>query len=505
MTDKILFWIDVSLLQFGIAKSLQEKLDSDLYVIYDLNHHLKKSFEKQSIIDFKKEWYFWDHVKNIQKPDMEYLKKIEKIYAINLWEIAYSERIFQEYNSFYKFTREEILSIFEQECRFFEKVLDDANPDFLIIKNTDLHRNHLLTEMCRTRGVKILMLFASRLGYRASISSEPDTIDHHLDEKIENTLNFESPEDLTKYFENHNRLKQTKNIQFGTMNTPIYKKFMASITWLTKTFDKEWKEGYDHFGVTRLNAIWNYFLYSIKRIFRKMFIDRNFEKEINIHEKFLYFPLQVQPERGVDIVAPFYANQAEVIVNISKALPIDYKLYVKEHYNMRLRNWRKTSYYKKILDLPNVKLIHPSVSPKILLENCTTVITVSGTGGFEAALHKKPCIVFADVIYSSLPSVYRLKNLEELPRTIKESLNKKIELCDVSKFVNLLDKNSFEFDIFAYYSKVSERFHHGGFMISNEISMNNLDLFIEEDRAIYEMLAEEHIKKINQYKKLVQE
>ena len=77
MTDKILFWIDLSLLQFGIAKSLQEKLDGDLYVIYDLNHHLKKSFEKQNIIDFKKEWYFWDHVKNIQKPDIEYLKKIE--------------------------------------------------------------------------------------------------------------------------------------------------------------------------------------------------------------------------------------------------------------------------------------------------------------------------------------------------------------------------------------------------------------------------------------------
>ena len=31
--DRILFWIDVSLIQFGIAKILQQKIDSDLYVI----------------------------------------------------------------------------------------------------------------------------------------------------------------------------------------------------------------------------------------------------------------------------------------------------------------------------------------------------------------------------------------------------------------------------------------------------------------------------------------
>ena len=41
MSKKILFWIDVSLLQFGVAKMLQEKLDDEFYVIYDLNHHLK--------------------------------------------------------------------------------------------------------------------------------------------------------------------------------------------------------------------------------------------------------------------------------------------------------------------------------------------------------------------------------------------------------------------------------------------------------------------------------
>ena len=500
MKDKILFWIDVSLVQFGIAKTLQEKIDSDFYVVYDLNHHLKKSFKKQNIINFKNEWYFWDHVGKTKDPDLEYLKKIEEKYEINLWEIAYSERIFYKWNYFYKFKREEILSIFEQECRFFEDVLNEVNPDFLIIKTTDLHRNYLLTEMCRARGIKILMLFGSRFGSRALISSQADTFDLHLDEKKTNSINIQSTEDLDRYLKVHHSFK--RNTVSGGMNTPISKKIMPSLTWLTKTVDKEWKEGYDHYGVTRLGAISHYFLFSLKGRLRKMFIDRNFKKSINKGEKFLFFPLALQPERGVEIVSPFYVNQAEVIINIAKALPIGYKLYVKEHPTMRFRHWRDISYYKKILDLPNVELFHPSFNSKILLENCELVITISGSTGLEAALYKKSAIVFSDVNYSIIPSVHRLTGLEELPDAIRESLKKEVKLSDVNEFINLLDRNSFPFDLFGFNSKISERFLNGGFLGSNEISIKSLDSFIEEERESFEMLAAEHIKKINQYKKL---
>ena len=42
--------------------------------------------------------------------------------------IAYSERSFYKFNDYYKFSGDEILSILEQECRLFEKVLDEY-PD----------------------------------------------------------------------------------------------------------------------------------------------------------------------------------------------------------------------------------------------------------------------------------------------------------------------------------------------------------------------------------------
>jgi len=62
MSNKILVWVDVGLIQFGIAKYLQKIYDCDLYAVYDFNHHIKESFLNQKLINFKQVWYYWDHV-----------------------------------------------------------------------------------------------------------------------------------------------------------------------------------------------------------------------------------------------------------------------------------------------------------------------------------------------------------------------------------------------------------------------------------------------------------
>ena len=105
MSNKILVWVDVGLIQFGIAKYLKKIYDCELFAIYDFNHHIKKSFLNQKLIDFKKEWYYWDHVLNIkQKPDVEYLKSFEQKYGINLWSITSTDRIFNKYNKWHIFS-----------------------------------------------------------------------------------------------------------------------------------------------------------------------------------------------------------------------------------------------------------------------------------------------------------------------------------------------------------------------------------------------------------------
>ena len=177
-------------------------------------------------------------------------------------------------------------------------------------------------------------------------------------------------------------------------------------------------------------------------------------------------------------------------------MPVDYNLFVKEHPSMRFRHWREINDYKEILALPNVKLINPSTKPDEFLENCELVITIAGSGGLEAMLYKKPAIVFVDTIYASLPSVHRLTNLEDLPNVIRESLKTEVKLSDVNILLNHLENNSFNFDLPGHYNEILAKFHREGFMISDEIDMDELNLFFEKHKDKYEILTMEHIKKI---------
>ena len=148
MTEKILFWMDSNLLYFGITKYFQEKYDAKYFAITDFSEQLEKSFCKQNIIKFDKIWNYRENVflKN-KKPDFEYLEKFEKLTKIGLWKLAYSERIFYNYNKYHQFSEQEILGILEQECRFFERVLDEVKPKFLVIKMVDYHHSQLLCEI----------------------------------------------------------------------------------------------------------------------------------------------------------------------------------------------------------------------------------------------------------------------------------------------------------------------------------------------------------------------
>jgi len=167
---------------------------------------------------------------------------------------------------------------------------------------------------------------------------------------------------------------------------------------------------------------------------------------------------------------------------------------------MKYRHWRPISYYKEIMDLPNVTMIHPSLSSKELLKKCSIVCTVTGSAGLEAAYYGKPSIIFGHTSYDSLPSVHKIKNLEDLPTIIRTCLNEKVNPSDVANLVKIIEKISFDLDLIDMYNKISDSFHGGGFLISNSIKINFLDSFIEENKAAFEILTNEHIKKIKQHK-----
>ena len=380
MKDRILFWIDSTFTQFGTAKNLEKKCDAEFYAIIDTNKG-KKFYENQKIVNFKKKWFLKDHLMKLpEKVDFDYLSEFEKKYKISIWKLAYSDTIFFKYNQYYKFNQNEILRIFEQECRLFESILDEINPNFLIIKITDASHMRLLQLLCQAKGIKVLSLGFTRFGYRSYIGSDNDVIDEINNKTKENST--KSFEELENYLKGYSDQDKTWGIKYQSSKIQWIK---AGIDFLLLTLNNNYRKDYTHYGRTAITAITNEISFSIKRIIRKRFLDKNAKITIT-DEAFIYFPLQLEPERTLLIPAPYFSNQLEVIKNIAKAIPIEYKLIVKEHPMQKVRAWRNIEYYKEILSLPNVEFVHHSISNEKVIKKCSLVITATGTAGLEAAL-----------------------------------------------------------------------------------------------------------------------
>ena len=229
------------------------------------------------------------------------------------------------------------------------------------------------------------------------------------------------------------------------------------------------------------------------------FLEKNSLLQID-DSKFVYFPLQVDPDRNLLLGSPYLTNQIESIRNIAKSLPVDHKLFVKEHPGQK-REWRNISFYKEILDIPNVKFIHPSVSSEELYKKCSLVITSGGSSGFEASFFQKPTIVFSDTIYNRLDCVSRISNIEDLPFIINESLNKEISSNDLDKFLVFLEKNSFDFDLFGYIFIELKEFFHDSILLDVEIKQNKMEKFLEKHFKLIDIIGNQLIKEINVRKK----
>ncbi len=497
MTQKILFWLGLDLTNFCLSWSLQKQLDSNFFAIIDITNKPKQFFQKQKLVNFTKTWFFFDHVRKSKKSvDMDYLINFEKKYKIDLLTIAINERIFYRFFTFHKFSRKEILLILEQECKLFEAILDEINPDFFITKVPSRHHHELFCRLCKARGVKVLMLAQSRLGHRSIISESSTTFD--LSEKYHD---LESPgrtlEDLQSFLSSLDYSKQIKKFVHERGN-PIIENLKVAIKYLTSE-NKETETQYYYYGRTKINVILSMIKGTIVEKYRQVFIDKHLKKYVDLSTPFAYYPMGVDMEETNLIGSPFHTNQTEIIRSIIKSLPVNYKLYVKENPAQISRGWRRISEYKELLDIPGIEFIHPSYSSENLLKNCALVLTISGTSGFEAAIYNKPTIVFSNTFYSILSSVYRIKEIEDLPQAIKISLSKKLDPVNIDKFVKWLELNTINFDRYGFLSLINNVFYHGGRLFKVNIDESIMNLFLQQNESAFDELASEHLKKIQSY------
>lgn len=103
-----------------------------------------------------------------------------------------------------------------------------------------------------------------------------------------------------------------------------------------------------------------------------------------------YLPLHMEPESTILMFSPWLRDQIELCRLVSQALPVGWKLLIKD--NKAMKGVRKPEFHRKLKSLPNAVLVSPEVpsTPMILASAFTMVLT--GTAGMEAALLGKPAI-----------------------------------------------------------------------------------------------------------------
>ena len=496
MADKIIFWINNFLLHYFLANELRGKCDSEFYAIIDVSNRLKEFFTEQQSVDFKQTWYYNDHIKKKEEsPDIEYLRTFEKKYKINLWKLAINERIFYRFNRLYKFSTNEILIILEQECKLFERIIDEIKPDYFLTYDPPLHHQKLFHDLCIAKGVKVLGMYTSRVGQGSIIAENGEDFDfpNTLKNIKESGRNFK---ELKKHKDSLDYSDTTKNYLVGR-NKSKTEQLKALSEYILFSDSMNTKTHYSYYGRNKIKVILDASKFSIGRKYRKQFVDKNLEKEIDLNVPFVYFPLSVDEEMNVLHYAPFYTNQIEVIRHIAKSLPIEYTLFVKEHPFMEIRGWRSTSEYKEILDIPNLRLLHPTFPTEELYKKCSLLITIRGTSAFDVTFFEKPSIIFGNLPFGILPSVHKLQSVEELPLAISKSLQKKVVSSDLDKYLNLIESKSIDFDLLGFENIVTDFFYSGGILSDINISQSKMKEFLEKYKKQLGYLADEHIKKIS--------
>lgn len=132
-----------------------------------------------------------------------------------------------------------------------------------------------------------------------------------------------------------------------------------------------------------------------------------FEKTpIDLDQRFVYFPLQLQPEMTTAALGGPYRDQALAIEELAAILPPDVRIYIKENPKQGAF-MRGPMFYHRLARIPAVRILPSFANTHALTDAAECVATISGTAAWEAIRKGKPALVFGAGWHQSLPGVTR--------------------------------------------------------------------------------------------------
>ena len=422
---------------YEVARRLKSLMSLDRVglQVCDTRYYLQFVKERPEIesgeFELFREWEIIRESKRI-KPDIARLREYEKRLGDPvLWNAIVAERriytgpmstVEQDYTM--RYSHERMMAILQLGVERMEAFFDRIRPDFIVSFLCNTLSNYLGYLVAESRGIPVLNLRPSRVGQYIHIGDTITWPSKRAEEAYRDFLENGIGEELKKEARGILEGFRDRNVKYegATLTRNARKEgdrpnteetaresLPARVARAARGFAREnyrFYFGYyrdDNWVPSVMKTVWSR---RVKQPLRVKMINaalgrRYVRKEELPGLDYAFYGMHTEPEVSLLVYSRPYLNQIEVVRSFARSLPVGMKLIVKEH------PWcvgkRPLSYYRKLLNIPNVILADPAMESRALIDEAALIVSVSGSMLIEAAMLGKPGISLGDGPFNCLP------------------------------------------------------------------------------------------------------
>ena len=388
-----------------------------------------------------KEWEIADNGRIEREPDLALIRRYEEELGVpNLWGALVADRrvylgrratFTQDYGA--RFDHRQMLNLLEAGLVAMERLFDEVEPDFVASFICVTLSQYLGYLFARSRGVKVLNLRPTRIKNYVTYGESIFEPSERIGESYRRYLSCEGEDGWVREAREFVETTESHDPRYeGAFIRPPRggRRKVFSIGRLPGAIARSLRAEYGHrFGPVKDNhtpgilvpALYNHLVKPARRRWMGWRLASDYVKGDELGSfDYVFFPMHTEPENTLLVFGRPYMNQIEAIRNVSQSIPVGMTLLVKEH--PASVGKRHFNYYRKILDIPNVRLADPALPTGPILEKAALVATIAGSVGWEAVLQRRPVVALGQTPYEHLPSsmVRRVTDLDRLGHEIAD-------------------------------------------------------------------------------------